>query len=178
MIERQYGIAPSLSSVWRSLRKQGLVEYTPTKKPKLYLQRPKAEMSNETWQSDLTHWRLAYGIDFEILNFLDDHSRSLLGCWAFLFASGRNVVDVFLELVAEFHAPQSKLTDNGRVFTARFGNGSTPFKFKLQDFGIMQKNSSPSHPQTQGKIERFQQTLKLHLVQNQGQHLLRCCNSI
>lgn len=38
-LEKQFGAAPSLSSIWRSLRKQGLVEYSPKKKPKLYLQR-------------------------------------------------------------------------------------------------------------------------------------------
>jgi transposase InsO family protein len=120
---------------------------------------------NETWQSDFTHWRLEDGTDVEILNFLDDHSRFLLGCRAFIPVTGRHVVDLFLELVAEFDAPQSTLTDNGRVFTARFGNGRNAFEYKLQDRGILQKNSSPNHPQTQGKIERFHQTLKLHLAQ-------------
>jgi len=68
---------------------------------------------NESWQSDFTHWRLEDGTDVEILNFLDDHSRFLLGCRAFIPVTGRHVVDLFLELVAEFDAPQSTLTDNG-----------------------------------------------------------------
>jgi hypothetical protein len=38
-----------------------------------------AAQLNETWQSVVTHWRLAEGSDIEILNWLDDHSR-LLSC--------------------------------------------------------------------------------------------------
>jgi transposase InsO family protein len=40
--------------------------------------RSEAEQSNERWQADITHWRLAGGTDVEILNVLDDHSRSNL----------------------------------------------------------------------------------------------------
>jgi transposase InsO family protein len=156
---------PAISTIRRILHKHQLIVPQPKKRPRNSYIRFEADQPNETWQSDFTHWKLADGTDVEILNFLDDHSRFLLGCRAFIPVTGRNVVDVFLELVAEFDAPQSTLTDNGRVFTARFGNGRNAFKYKLQDLGILQKNSSPNHPQTQGKIERFHQTLKLHLAQ-------------
>ena len=62
---------------------------------------------------------------------MHEHSRFLLSCRAFIPVTGRNVVDVFLELVAEFDEPQSTLTANGRVFTARFGNGRNAFEYKL-----------------------------------------------
>ena len=48
---------------------------------------------------------------------------------------------------------------------ARFGNGLHEFDHKLSDLGLIQKNSSPNHPQTHGKIERLHQNLKLHLAQ-------------
>lgn len=156
---------PAISTIRRILHKHQLIVPQPKKRPRNSYIRFEASQPNETWQSDFTHWQLADGTDVEILNFLDDHSRFLLGCRAFIPVTGRNVVDVFLELVAEFDPPQSTLTDNGRVFTARFGNGRNAFEYKLQDLGILQKNSSPNHPQTQGKIERFHQTLKLHLAQ-------------
>jgi transposase InsO family protein len=57
-------------------------------------------------------------------------------------------------------APASTLTDNGRVYTARFGGGRNAFEYLLPLLGVRQKNGSPGHPQTQGKIERFHQTLK------------------
>ena len=85
--------------------------------------------------------------------------------------------DLFIELVVEFAPPQSKLTDNGRVFTARFGNGRNQFEYKLAGLGIMQKNSSPNHPKTQGKIERFHQTLKLNRSKKPRATTLGCCSN-
>jgi transposase InsO family protein len=160
MIEKQYGNAPSLSSVWRSLRKQGLVEYTPKKKPKLYLQRFEAEMPSETWQSDFTHVRLKNGADILVLNFLDDHSRLLLSCTAHRKISSATVVQAFSVAAKNHGYPQSSLTDNGLVFTTRLIGGKNAYEILLARLGIEQKNSRPSHPQTQGKIERFHQTLK------------------
>ena len=61
--------------------------------------------------------------------------------------------------------PASTLTDNGRVYTARFGGGKNAFEYLQALLGITQKNGHPGHPQTQGKVERFHQTLKKWLAQ-------------
>ncbi|KHK94548.1 transposase, partial [Microbacterium mangrovi] len=60
--------------------------------------------------------------------------------------------------------PASTLTDNGRVYTARSGGGRNAFEYVLAALAITQKNGAPNHPQTQGKIERFHQTLKRWLA--------------
>ena len=60
--------------------------------------------------------------------------------------------------------PQSTLTDNGSVYTSRFTGGRNGFEYLLANLGIAQKNGHPNHPQTQGKIERFHQTLKRWLA--------------
>lgn len=52
------------------------------------------------------------------------------------------------------------MTDNGSVYTSRFTGGHNDFERLLAALGITQKNGHPGHPQTQGKIERFHQTLK------------------
>jgi transposase InsO family protein len=156
-----YGHAPSLSTIWRSLRNQGLVEYTPKKKPKLYLQRFEAFYPNETWQSDVTHIRLRNGKVVDVLNFLDDHSRLLIRSTVHPTVTAAIVVEQFLEAISEFDSPQSTLTDNGLVFTtSRTRGGQNAFEYLLEELGIEQKNSRAHHPQTQGKIERFHQTLK------------------
>jgi hypothetical protein len=115
---------------------------------------------NEMWQSDFIHWRLADGTDIEVLNWLDDHSRYLLSCTAHPAVTGDDVVATFLAAVDDHGTPQSTLTDNGRVYTARFGGGRNAFEHLLPLLGVHQKNGSPGHPQTQGKTERFHQTLQ------------------
>ena len=99
----------------------------------------------------------------EILNWLDDHSRYLLGCTAYPRVTGTAVILDFSRLIETFGAPASTLTDNGFVYTARFRGGRNGFEHLLSALGITQKNGKPFHPQTQGKIERFHQTLKLWL---------------
>nr|WP_241681413.1 integrase core domain-containing protein [Pseudactinotalea terrae] len=58
--------------------------------------------------------------------------------------------------------PASTLTDNGMVFTTRFSGhpGRNGFEALLATWHIRQINGRGGHPQTQGKVERFQQTLK------------------
>ena len=155
---------PSTSTIRRVLSRAGLITPEPRKRPRSSYTRFEAAQPNETWQSDVTHWRLADGSDVEILSWLDDHSRLLLGATAHRPVSGDDVVAAFLSLVDEHGAPASTLTDNGRIYTARFGGGRNAFEYLLALLGIRQKNGSPGHPQTQGKIERFHQTLQRWLA--------------
>ena len=112
------------------------------------------------WQSDFTHWRLADGTEVEILNWLDDHSRYLLACTAFRRVAGDDVVATFTAAGDAHGWPAATLTDNGAVYTSRFTGGRNGFEYLLAYLGVRQKNGAPGHPQTQGKVERFHQTLK------------------
>jgi transposase InsO family protein len=156
---------PSTSTIRRILHAAGLVVPEPRKRPRSSYLRFAAAQPNETWQSDFTHWRLADGTDVEILNWLDDHSRLLLGATAHTPVTGDIVTQQFLATAEEHGLPASTLTDNGRVYTARFGGGKNAFEYLIAALGITQKNGHPHHPQTQGKIERFHQTLKRWLAE-------------
>jgi len=163
-VRQRNNSAPALSTIWRILRAEGLVIPEPKKRPKAYIKRFEAVQPNETWQSDFTHWRLADGTDVEIINWLDDHSRLLLKCVAYQAITGTVVIDTFNQCRSEYGTPFSTLTDNGNVYTARFTKGKNGFEYLLSELDIIQKNGSPAHPQTQGKIERFHQTLKKWLL--------------
>jgi transposase InsO family protein len=159
--------APSTSTIRRILHDAGLITPEPKKRPKASLHRFEAHQPNETWQSDFTHWALAEKSDTEILNFLDDHSRYLLACTAYTRVTGPAVTDTFLAATAEYGLPGSTLTDNGMVYTTRLAGGKggrNSFEHVLRTLGINQKNGSPGHPQTQGEIERFHQTLERWLA--------------
>lgn len=154
---------PAASTIHRILRSAGLVTDEPHKRPRSSWHRFEAGQPNQMWQSDFTHWPLADGSDVEILNFLDDHSRYLLSCTAQRRVTGPAVLEAFLEAAERHGFPASTLTDNGMVFTTRLAGGRgglNAFEKTLHNPGIQQKNGSPNHPQTQGKIERFHQTLK------------------
>lgn len=164
--------APSTSTIRRILHAAGLIVPEPRKRPRSSFVRFEAAQPNETWQSDFTHWRLADGTDVEILNWLDDHSRLLLSCTAHHPVTGRTVVDTFLAAVDTYGPPASTLTDNGRVYTARHAGARNEFEYVLAALGIVQKNGAPNHPQTQGKIERFHQTLKRWLAARPRAHTI------
>ena len=156
---------PSTSTIRRILHTAELINPEPRKRPRSSYRRFQAAQPNECWQSDFTHWRLADNTDTEILNWLDDHSRYLLSCTAHTPVTGDTVVNEFLTTANTHGLPASTLTDNGRVYTARFGGGKNAFEYLLTALGITQKNGSGGHPQTQGKVERLHQTQKRWLAQ-------------
>jgi transposase InsO family protein len=155
---------PSVSTIWRILRREGLVARQPQKRPRSSLIRFQADLPNEMWQADITHWRLACGTDAEILNMIDDHSRLFLASQAFNTVKAPDVVDVFHKTASLHGLPASLLTDNGTVFTGFYRKGKVLLESELERLGIAFKNSRPYHPQTCGKIERLHQTLKRYLA--------------
>jgi transposase InsO family protein len=155
---------PSVSTIWRVLKREGLVSPQPQKRPRSSLVRFEADLPNEMWQADITHWRLAGTGHAEILNMLDDHSRLFLASRAFPTVKAADVVDVFRMAIALHGAPASLLCDNGAVFTATPRGGKVLLQAELERLGIAAKNSRPYHPQTCGKVERLHQTLKRYLA--------------
>ncbi|GAB3201346.1 IS481 family transposase [Nocardioides hungaricus] len=170
-LAHHHGVTVSRATIARHLTKAGLVVPEPKKKPKSSYIRFAAAMPNECWQADFTHYRLTRpdrrpGADTEILSWLDDCSRFALSVTAHRRVTGPIVLATFRETVAEHGIPASTLTDNGMVFTTRLSQGKkgagtrNGLETELRRLGIVQKNGKPNHPQTQGKVERFQQTLK------------------
>ena len=162
-LDHRHHVRVSPATVSRYLARQGLVIPAPSKRPKSSYLRFQADMPNECWQSDFTHYRLADGTDTEVLTWLDDHSRYALSLTACRRVTGPIVASTFRAACAEHGTPASTLTDNGLVFTTRLAGGKggrNALEAELRRLGVRQKNGKPNHPQTQGKAERFQQTLK------------------
>jgi transposase InsO family protein len=162
-LRHRHQVTVSAATVSRYLARAGLVVSEPRKRPKSSYIRFQAEQPNECWQADFTHYPLAGGTGTEILTWLDDHSRYAVSVTAWHQVTGPVVLATFRAAVAEHGPPASTLTDNGMVFTTRFSGGKggrNAFEHELRRLGITQKNGRPNHPQTQGKAERFQQTLK------------------
>ena len=122
-----------------------------------------AELPNECWQTDMTHWQLEGGREIEILTFIDDHSRFVLSCRAYPTVKGDDVRRLFAATCLAFGTPASVLSDNGAIYNARYRQGRGGFESDLDAAGVLYKHSTPYHPQTCGKVERWHQTLKKFL---------------
>jgi transposase InsO family protein len=167
-LHREHQIRLARSTIARILTRAGLVTPAPRKRPKSSYIRFQADQPNECWQSDFTHVRLENdtpaGADVEVLAWLDDHSRYLLSLTCHRAVTVTDVVATFLAACAKHGIPQSTLTDNGLVYTARHRGGRNAFEHQLRQLNVQQKNSRPNHPTTCGKVERLHQTLKRWLA--------------
>ena len=158
-LEQHHQLTVSQATISRYLARQGLVTPDPSKRPKSSCIRFAAEMPNECWQSDFTHYPLAGGAGTEILTWLDDHSRYALSLTARHRVTGPAVLLAFRAAREQHGVPASTLTDNGMVFTTGLAGGKggrNALEHELRRLGVKQKNGKPNHPQTQGKVERFQ----------------------
>ncbi|MFI0454620.1 IS481 family transposase [Actinomadura sp. 6N118] len=172
-LEHHHQMRVSRATISRYLTAHGLVTPQPKKRPRSSYIRFQAELPNETWQADFTHYRLTdgtdTGTDVEILTWLDDHSRYALHVTAWPRVTGQIVCDTFRAAAAAHGVPASTLTDNGMVFTTRLAGGRrgrdsrNALEHELRRLHVVQKNSTPNHPTTCGKVERFQQTMKTWL---------------
>jgi transposase InsO family protein len=166
-LAHHHDVSLSRATVARLLTARGLVVPEPHKRPRSAYIRFQADLPNQCWQADFTHYRLtrpdgAPGQDVEILTWLDDCSRYALSVTAHRRVSGPIVLATFRKAVASHGVPASTLTDNGMVFTTRFSGGRggrNGLESELRRLHVTQKNSRPSRPTTCGKVERVQQTM-------------------
>ena len=164
-LERRFGQAPAVSTIWRVLTRRGFVSPQPHKRPKSSYVRFEADQPNERWQLDITHWALADGTGVEILNQIDDHSRLAVSSDTRKTFKATDVVACFRCATATWGIPAHMLSDNGAVFTGipRHG-GRVALELELISLGVRFGHSRPYHPQTCGKVERFHQTQKRWLA--------------
>ena len=150
---------PSVATIHRILVRRGLVVPEPNKRPKTTWRRFEALAPNEMWQIDHTDWTIATG-GVKIFNTLDDHSRVAIRSRAVTEATSQEAWITFSEGAQRWGLPAGTLSDNGLCFSGRLRGLEVFFETKLRAAGIRPITGRPFHPQTTGKVERFQQTLK------------------
>jgi transposase InsO family protein len=161
-LQRLDGWSPSEATIWRVLKQRGFINPQPRKAPKHAYRRFVAERANECWQIDATKWWLADGTMIEIINVIDDCTRVLIASIAVPTCTTANSWDALCLGAQRWGWPERVLSDNGLAFRGPADNGG--LLPALAALGIEDRHSRPYHPQTCGKVERFHQTLKLHLA--------------
>jgi transposase InsO family protein len=154
---------PGRSSIYRCLVRHRLLEPTPRKRSRSDYKRWERSKSMELWQMDIVgRFYLADGTEVKVVTGVDDHSRYCVCARIVARATAKPVCDA-LEFALDQHgAPEEILTDNGKVFTARFGPGPGPVRFDqiCHDNGIKHRLTAPYSPTTTGKVERFHRTFR------------------
>jgi transposase InsO family protein len=115
-LRHHHAMTLSRATIHRILPRAGAVVPDPGKRQRSSYLRFAAELPNECWQSDFTHYRLTTlsdrpGEDVEVISWLDDHSRYALSVTAHVRITGPIVVASFRETVAQYGIPASTLTD-------------------------------------------------------------------
>lgn len=159
------GVAPlpGRSSVHRCLVRHGLIVPTKRKRNKQSYKRWERSKSMELWQMDIVgRFHLNNGTELSAVTGIDDHSRYCVCARLVLRATARPVCDALRHSLKAQGIPGGILSDNGKVFTARFGTGPGPVLFDriCHENGIRHLLTAPYSPTTTGKVERFHKTLR------------------
>jgi len=137
----------------------GVVKPEPKKKPRRGLRRFVYPAPNCLWQIDATAWSLADGSQCVIFQVIDDHSRKAVGSLVACGETSAAAVAVVSAAIARHGAPQKFLSDNGLALNpSRRGNTNELVDY-LTGLGMETITGKPFKPTTQGKNERFHQTL-------------------
>lgn len=154
---------PGRTSVERCLIRHGLVTPQARKRKRSDYKRWERSRTMELWQMDIVGGvRLVDGSEAKIVSGIDDHSRFVVCACVVARATARPVCDALEAAMTCHGVPEAILTDNGKVFTARFGPGPGPVRFDriCRDNGITHILTAPRSPTTTGKIERWHKTLR------------------
>ncbi|MCB0957152.1 MAG: IS481 family transposase [Ilumatobacter sp.] len=154
---------PSQATIWRVLKRRGMIVPEPKKRPRGSFRRFVFPRPNDCWQIDATHYPLADGTTVEIINVIDDHSRLCPASRAVDVCTTINAWEAIIEGGARWGLPARILSDNGTQFNQSRRNRQSQFELNARQAGIVSIASTPYHPQTCGKVERFHQTLKTWL---------------
>lgn len=154
--------AVSPTTVFRILREHGLLNRfprpSPTKKGRGFEPPLKA---HEHWHIDISYLNIC-GTFYYLCSILDGYSRKILA-WEIAETMTEAQVEIIIERAKEQY-PEARpriISDNGPQFIAR------DFKEYLKLSGMTQVRTSPFYPQSNGKIERFHQTLKNESIRQQ-----------
>ncbi len=152
---------PSVATIHRVLVRRGMVVAQPAKRPRSSWRRFVWPKPNDAWQIDATLWALTHHREVWIMDILDDHSRTVVAAQVCAGPTSEAAWSAFCHATALYGTPAHVMSDNGSCFTAkRLSGGEAAFERDLRALGVAHITSSPGHPQTCGKIERFHQTLK------------------
>lgn len=156
-------IVPSVASLARIFRQAGVARREPRKKPRSAWRRFVYPAPNACWQLDATEYVLTGGRKCVIFQLIDDHSRYAVASHVASSETARAAIAVFDKAVAAHGVPQRLLSDNGVALNPSRRGFLGQLVEHVSGLGVDTITGKPYKPTTQGKNERFHQTLFRYL---------------
>ncbi len=160
------GFAVSESTVYRILRREGLVKRQETQLLAANEYHTKTTRPHQMWATDASYFRVVGWGYYYLVTVMDDYSRFILAWKLQKDMSANSLIEVVQEAVdatgmtdVPVEDRTKLLSDNGAGYVSR------SFRDYLRLVGIGHILAAPFHPQTNGKVERYQQSLKREVNQ-------------
>lgn len=150
---------PSIAALSRIFREKGVARLEPKKKPRAAYRRFVYPAPNACWQLDATQYVLAQGRSCVIFQLQDDHSRLAVASLVATGETSEAALTVVKNGIAARGVPQRLLTDNGMALNPSRRGWHGQLVTYVTGLGVQPITGRPGRPTTQGKNERFHQTL-------------------
>jgi transposase InsO family protein len=154
---------PGRSSIYRCLKRHNLIELRRRRKRRDEFRRWERDRPMQLWQMDVMGGvGLDDGRELSVVTGIDDHSRFCVAAGLLTKATSRAICAVLVASLGRYGIPDEILTDNGKVFTGRFGPQPVEVLFDriCRENGIYHRHTAIKSPTTTGKIERFHQSVR------------------
>jgi len=155
------GFSVSESTVYRSLRSEDLVKSLEMRLAAGKEYQRKTTGPNQMWATDASYFRVIGWGYYYMVTVMDDYSRFILAHKLQRDMTSDSFIEVVQEAVDRTGMDQVPVTDRTRLLSDNGpGYVSRAFRDYLGMVGIKHILATPFHPQTNGKLERYHQTLK------------------
>jgi transposase InsO family protein len=161
--------APGRTSIYRALIRNGLVVPGQRRRRRSDYRRWERARPMELWQMDVVGgFHLADGTELKAVSGIDDSSRFVVSAMLVARATAQPVCEALLAALRRHGIPEQILTDNGKVFTGRFGPAGSAaevlFDRICAENGIRHLLTAPRSPTTTGKVERWHKTMRAEFL--------------
>lgn len=151
---------PSASTINRVFQRNGLITREASEAARHIVRFEKGE-PNEMWQADFKgNFLLQNGTRCYPLSLIDDHSRMCLCADAKPNTQLQGTKESFRSTFEMYGLPKTLLCDNGTPWGSSQSTSITKFEVWLMEHDVLTIHIRPIHPQTQGKVERFNGSYK------------------
>ena len=160
------GFAVSESTVYRLLKREGLVKRQEVQLMAGKEYHTKTTRPHQMWATDASYFKVVGWGYYYLVTVMDDYSRFILAWKLQKDMSANSLIEVIQEAVDTTGMTDVPVEDRTRLLSDNgAGYVSRTFRDYLHLVGIRHILAAPYHPQTNGKLERYHRSIKREVNQ-------------